>query len=502
MRRAAAIAVMATGAGLALCAPAWAATNNVFTVAGTTPGFSGDAGPATAAQLNVPYGVAATADGGFLTAELFSHRVRRVSAAGIITTVAGTTMGFSGDGGLATLAQLNQPTGVAATPDGGLLIADKDNNRVRRVSPAGIITTVAGSAISGFSGDGGLATAAGLTGPQAVTPTADGGFLIADTGVNRVRRVSPAGIITTVAGSLTGGFSGDGGPATAAQLMTPSGVAVTADGGFLIADSLNHRVRGVSPGGIITTVAGTTSGFSGDGGPATTAKLAEPTSVAVTGDGGFLIADLNNNRVRRVSPRGTITTVAGTTAGLSGDGGPATAAQINQPQGVAMTTDGFLIADTINGRVRFVDADLGPGPQGPAGSQGPPGPQGAVGGQGSAGADGSGAQGTPGASGPPGPAGPQGPAARLFMALGSTRYSVARGKRLSTGYVITTAATVVAELRVRGKAQRSTRIARPGRNTLALSVPRTTRPGRYTLVLTATSPGQKTTDRATVTVRK
>ena len=249
-----------------------AATNNIFTVSGTTEGLSGDGGPATAAQLSFPSGVAVTADGGFLIADRNNHRVRRVSPAGTITTVAGTTAGLSGDGGPATAAQLAAPFGVAVTADGGYLIADTFNDRVRRVSPAGTITTVAGTT-AGLSGDGGPATAAQLSDPFGVAATADGGFLIADTFNNRVRRVSPGGTITTVAGT-TAGLSGDGGPATAAQLSDPCGVAATADGGFLIADAVNHRVRRVSPAGTITTVAGTTEGLSGDGGPATAAQLA------------------------------------------------------------------------------------------------------------------------------------------------------------------------------------------------------------------------------------
>jgi hypothetical protein len=194
------------------------------------------------------------------------------------------------------------------------------------VAPAGAatdnISTLAGDGTFGFSGDGGPATAAQLNGPIGVAVAADGGILIADYLNSRVRRVSPTGTITTIAGSGTYGFSGDGGPATAAQLTWPSGVAATA-GGLLIADPNNERVRRVSPDGTITTIAGTgTHGFSGDGGPATAAQLALPTGVAATADGGLLIADQNNERVRRVSPDGTITTIAGTgTAGFSGDGG-------------------------------------------------------------------------------------------------------------------------------------------------------------------------------------
>src|SRR5439155_184884 len=226
------------------------------------------------------------------------------------------------------------------------------------------------------------ATAAKRNLPAGVAATADGGFLIADANNHAIRRVSPAGTITRVAGTLTvSGSTGDGGPATAAKLNFPEGVAATADGGFLIADSSNHAIRRVSPAGTITTVAGTltTPGSTGDGGPANAAKLNDPAGVAATADGGFLIADSGNHAIRRVSPAGRITTVAGTLtmAGSTGDGGPATAAKLANPAGVAATADGgFLIVDYNTQSIRFVDADLRPGPSGPQGPGGPQGPRG------------------------------------------------------------------------------------------------------------------------------
>jgi Fibronectin type III domain/NHL repeat len=331
-------------------------------------GFSGDGGLATEAALNTPTGLAVMPDGGFLIADARNSRVRRVSPEGAITTVAGGgPFGFLGDGGPATAAEVRAPLGVAATPDGGFLIAEAGTARIRRVSPAGTITTVAGTGTFGFSGDGGAATAAQLYAPPGVSATADGGFLIADAGNSRVRRVSPAGTITTVAGNGTPGFSGDGGPATAAQLglNSPYSVAVTADGGFLIGDEVNARVRRVSPTGVITTVAGTgVRGTSGDGGPATAAQLDAPFGVSATADGGILIADAFAHRVRRVSPAGVITTVAGTGAPgvfASGDGGPATAAPLSRPEGVAATASGgFLIAEAGHSRVRLVDGAVTP----------------------------------------------------------------------------------------------------------------------------------------------
>jgi hypothetical protein len=221
----------------------------------------------------------------------------------VISRVAGTgTAGNSGDDGPAADAQLNFPTEVAVTADGGFLIADSRNNVVRAVSPAGVISRVAGTGTAGNSGDDGPATDAQLNFPTGVAVTADGGFLIADSLNNVVRAVSPAGVISRVAGTGTAGNSGDDGPATDAQLNEPVGVAVTADGGFLIADTVNNVVRAVSSAGVISRIAGTgTAGNSGDDGPATDAQLHDPTGVAVTADGAFLIADSRNNEVRKVA---------------------------------------------------------------------------------------------------------------------------------------------------------------------------------------------------------
>jgi hypothetical protein len=333
---------------LAAAGPAAAAVN-IFTVAGTgTAGSSGNGLPATWAKVNHPRGLAATSGGGFLFAEPYNNVVRRVCPDGRITRVAGTgAAGFSGDGGPAVRARLNFVHGVALTPGGGLVIADTRNNRIRRVWPDGTIRTIA----------------AGLGAPRGVAVAADGSILVPDTNHHRIRRIAANGTITTVAGTGTAGFSGDGGPATSARLNLPFGVAPTADGGLLIADAGNHRIRRVSPSGTITTVAGNgVNGFSGDGGPATAAALASPHNVTAAPDGGFLVADTGNNRIRRVAPNGTITTIAGTgTAGFSGDGGAAVSARLFQPKAVAVNSAGdFLVADASNNRVRLLTPVLAP----------------------------------------------------------------------------------------------------------------------------------------------
>ncbi len=337
----------------------------ITTVAGNgTPGFTGDGAAATAAQLNAPTGVAVDGAGNLFIADADNNRIRKVTPGGSITTVAGTTGfgGFSGDGGAATDAQLFYPAGVAVDGSGNLFIADFRNNRARKVTPGGSITTVAGDGTQNFGGDASTITPAQLYEPYGVAVDAGGNLFIAAQGNNRIRKVTPGGSITTVAGTGSDGFSGDGGAATAAQLYAPAGVAVDADGNLFIGDYANHRIRKVTPGGIISTVAGDgTQGFGGDGGAATAAQLNRPSGVAVDAGGNLFIADYGNHRIRKVTPGGIITTVAGftSTGGFSGDGGAATAAQLNRPSGVAVDAGGNLfIADFNNHRIRKVSAPL------------------------------------------------------------------------------------------------------------------------------------------------
>ena len=325
------------------------------------------------------------------TKESLRHQVRRVDAAtGGLAAVAGTGVeGFSGDGGLATLAQLNTPGAIALDGAGNLYIADGGNHRVRKVdAQTGIITTVAGTGVEGFSGDGGLATQARLNIPESGTLVRGGGLAadgagnlyITDGGNHRVRKVdAQTGIITTVAGTGAYGDSGDGGPATRARLRGPGGLAVDGAGNLYIADSGNNRVRKVDAATqVITAVAGTGArGDSGDGGPATRARIATLTDLAVDGMGNLYIADDNSQRVRRVDARtGIIRTVAGTGArGDSGDGGLATEAAFYEPATVAVDGTGNLyIVDYSVERVRKVSRIAAPlgsvsgvGPVGPVG---------------------------------------------------------------------------------------------------------------------------------------
>jgi sugar lactone lactonase YvrE len=333
----------------------------ITTVAGNSAqGYSGDGGPATSAELSLPSGVAVDGAGNLFIADTNNQRIRMVNTAGTVTTVAGTgTAGYSGDGGPASGASLNDPQGVAVDSAGNLFIADYENERVRRVALNGIITTVAGDGGYRYAGDGGPATSALLDEPAAVAVDNAGNLFIADTENGRIRKVNPGGTITTVAGSGINSYSGDGGPATSAELFYPFGVAVDNASNLFIAETYNNRIRMVDPAGTITTVAGTGKlGYGGDGGPATSALLSGPEGLALDGAGNLFIADANNSVIRKVNPAGTITTVAGNGRGsYSGDGGPATSAQLSGPLGVAVDNTGdILIADTLNNRIRKVNA--------------------------------------------------------------------------------------------------------------------------------------------------
>ena len=316
-----------------------------------------DVSPLAEARLSFPYGVGLDSDGGIYVADSGHLRVRRVDGS-TIRTVAGTGEGGnSGDGGPAIEANTTCH-GVAVSNDGAVYFASIENNNVRKIDPAGTISTLTGNGSRGYSGDGGPAIRAQLSGPWDIDVARDGTVFIADTGNNRIRRVDTLDRIDTVAGSGAAGFSGDGGPAVQAQLNGPRDVAVDPSGALTIADGENHRVRRVDETGRISTVAGTgTPGFGGDGGMATDAQLNNPHGVAIAADGSLYIGDLFNNRVRRVDRNGYISTVAGTGAhGFSGDGGPGVRAELAYPRAVAVDATGAVfIADINNNRIRKLD---------------------------------------------------------------------------------------------------------------------------------------------------
>lgn len=343
----------------------------ITTVAGNGSGGStGDGGPGTSATLSPLRAIATDSSGNAYigmsvsTAEPWSYdnRVRRLNSAGIIDTVVG--IGDNGDGGVALDAVID-PHGLAAghqTQLADLYIADSRNNQIRRVDGiSGAVSTIAGTGVSGFSGDGGPATAARLASPSAVVADRNGNLYIADQTNNRVRRVSNRGTITTVAGNGTFGYSGDSGLAGSAALASPTGVDVDATGNVYIADRYNYRIRRVTPQGIIDTVAGNGTynpqNPAGDGGLATQAQLGVPTGVVAAPDGSLYIAEFGSHRVRKVRSNGVIITVAGNgNYGAAGDGGLAVNAQLNGPFSLALdATSNLYVGDSSNQRVRRID---------------------------------------------------------------------------------------------------------------------------------------------------
>jgi len=347
MRRASSISWLSLGLFLAL--PVGAQT--ITTVAGNT-------------TWNVPISVRLDAAGNLYAPDYYNHVVYKVDSNGNPTIVAGTYQkgGFAGDGALATSALLQNPAGAIPAPDGTLYITEYTSNRIRKVAPNGIITTFAGKGTAGFSGDGGLAVNAEIRNPWDILIDASGNILFSDYGNARVRKITPAGIISTVAGFGTRTYSGDGSSALQAGI-NPSALALGTGGSYYFADTGtaydagSQRVRMVAANGIITTVAGNgTYAYSGDGGQATSAGIGGAAGVALDSGGNLYISDYGFHHIRKVSPGGVITTYAGTaTAGFSGDGGPALSAALYGPRGLAVDSGNNLyVADGNNHRIRKI----------------------------------------------------------------------------------------------------------------------------------------------------
>ncbi len=340
----------------------------IMSIAGNgAQGFSGDGPLARNTSLYYPSSVAFDAAGNYYIADSWNNRIRMVSAStGEISTVAGNgSGGFAGDGSAATAAQLYVPTGITLDPAGNIYIADTYNNRIRKVTAAtGLISTIAGNGNAGFSGDSIVATDAELNGPTSVAVDGSGNVYIGDVGNNRVREITMVnGFIHTVAGNGSVGFSGDGAAAVSAQLNGPYGVTLDVSGNVYIADGFNNCIRKVTvSSGLIATVAGKDSaGYSGDNGLATQAKLYNPVGVTVDGSGNIYIADLNNNRIRKVRGfDGIISTIAGNgVQGFSGDSAAATAAELSKPCCIVLDASGNgYVADTYNNRIRMISGPL------------------------------------------------------------------------------------------------------------------------------------------------
>jgi sugar lactone lactonase YvrE len=506
--------VVGSGLPLAGGSVAWAYPTDAFTIwtiAGTgTPcnpstALCGDGSAGTGANLNTPQGVAVDAAGNVYFADNGDNRIRRLTPSGTITTIAGTGAMCSletaacGDNGPATSGSLHSPQGVAVDGAGNVYIADSFDNRIREVS-GGTITTIAGtgtacSSATAACGDGGAATAANLHVPVGVAVDGAGHVFIADRFDNRIREVS-GGTITTIAGTGTAcvsplGACGDGGAATAANLREAEAVAVDGAGHVFIADTGDQRIRKIS-GGTITTIAGngTTCGSAtaacGDGGAGTAGEFNSPLGLAVDGAGSVLIADSTDSRIRRLAPSGTITTIAGTgttcaATAACGDGGAATGASLDHPVGVALDSAGSVfIGDADDHRIRWLT-----GPQ--AGATGATGTTGATGATGATGVTGS-----VGAQGPAGPRGPAGtPGALVLIAF----QALTSHDRVTVQYVLTASAAVT--LKVKPPHRPAVVVARgsgrTGLNQIAWNRKlhgKRARGGLYRLTVTVTSNGR------------
>jgi sugar lactone lactonase YvrE len=336
----------------------------INTVAGyPSAGFSGDGGLATAAQFNTPSGMAIDNAGTLYVADELNNRIRKIYAGGIITTIAGSGPvgigAYGGDGGSALSARLNAPLGIAVDTFGNIYIADNQNFRIRKMNTAGIISTIGGTGVSGYTGDGGPATNAKISYVQSLTIDVYGNLFFADVGNHVVRKMTPAGIISTVAGIGMSGFSGDGGAATLAKLNTPRGVKADAAGNLYIADLGNARVRKVDVSGVISTFAGGGSG--GPGGPATAADIAGVSDIAIDPAGNVIIVR-TNGRVMIVDGVGTIHALAGAGIdGFSGDGCAATAAEMYTPRyGICDPAGNLYVSEADNYVIRKISVNHPP----------------------------------------------------------------------------------------------------------------------------------------------
>jgi sugar lactone lactonase YvrE len=322
---------------------------NAQTVTTLAGGIQGNAeGIGTAAQFAFPSGLALDANGYIYVADRLNDRIRKITASGEVNTLAGSFAGYVDAAG--TVAQFHAPTGVAVDAAGTIFVADSQNNRIRKITAAGVVSTFAGST-AGFAD--GAGDSAKFYDPSGVAVDASGNVFVADTANNLIRKITVGGVVSTIAGSIAGFADGNG---TAAKFYSPTGVAVNAEGDIFVADLINNRIRKITATGVVSTLAGSTPGFAD--GIGTVALFDNPYSVAIDALGNIIVADTSNNRIRRITAAGEVSTLAGSTAGFAD--GTGITAQFNHPYGVAIDIAGnIFVADENNNRIRKITSDLG-----------------------------------------------------------------------------------------------------------------------------------------------
>ena len=319
---------------------------NVTTLAGSTRGFSDNTG--FAAQFNGPNGVTTDAAGNVYVADLNNFKIRKITPAGVVSTFAGSTQGFAD--GTGTAAQFNNPRGVATDAAGNVYVADTYNHKIRKITPAGVVTTMAGSTQGFADGNG---AAAMFSTPFALTTDAADNVYVADTGNYKIRKITPEGVVSTLAGSTLGFADGNG---TTAKFHKPTGVAIDAAGNVYVADLINDKIRKITPSSVVSTLAGSTTGYTD--GTVASAQFHSPYGVATDAAGNAYVSDGGNNKIRKITPEGVVSTLAGSTVGFAD--GTGTAAQFNYPTGVAIDATGNLyVADFNNHKIRKITQQLG-----------------------------------------------------------------------------------------------------------------------------------------------
>jgi sugar lactone lactonase YvrE len=316
----------------------------VSTVAGSGPGFANGIG--AAAQFDLPFGVAIDANGNLYVTDTFNEKIRKITPAGAVSTFAGSTAGFA-DGSVAN-AQFDRPNGITVDNNGNVYVADTSNNKIRKITPAGSVTTLAGSTF-GFAD--GIGSAVQFRSPSGCVIDVSGNLYVTDKSNQKIRKISPTGVVTTLAGSTFGFADGIG---TTAQFKSPNGIAIDASGNLYVADSSNHKIRKISPIGIVTTLAGSTQGFSN--GVGSGAQFSFPMGITVDTNGNLFVIDNGNNKIRKITPSGVVTTIAGSTNDFAD--GTGSNAMFNSPTGITIDNNGNLyVADQSNNKIRKIAID-------------------------------------------------------------------------------------------------------------------------------------------------